>query len=227
MGPEMQQEFSLSKEQVSEFCASLSKARFARYLTEANGDEQKALKLYFWNVKLSQSLYLPLQTWEVCLRNKLNAFLSWKFNSKWPFDIKRAIRQLNARDKQKVADAIERQERDRGKGNVSTDAIVADLSVGFWVSLLTAGYDPKFAWRYNLTRVFPNATKEWDREAAHTDCDLLLNARNRVAHHEPIYHLDLKGVHEAALRTLRGMCPASYVYVEQTCDFRERLKVRP
>ena len=74
---------------------------------------------------------------------------------------------------------------------VTTDAIVADLSAGFWGSLLTRRYDVRFTWRYNLGRIFPNAAG-LTRGAVWPICDGLLDLRNRVAHHKPIFHLPLE-----------------------------------
>src|SRR5258708_33902992 len=66
------------------FRATLSEARFARYLTACAGDQAQAVLLYHWNTELSKSLYGSLQMWEVALRNRLNAFLCWKNMARWP-----------------------------------------------------------------------------------------------------------------------------------------------
>jgi hypothetical protein len=80
---------------------SLSEPRFKRYIDAATNDELLAIQLYQWNSKLSQSLYIYLQIWEVCLRNRINNFLCWKHNDKWPYDKRRALRALIGRDSMK------------------------------------------------------------------------------------------------------------------------------
>ena len=67
--------------------------------------------------------------------------------------------------------------------NVPVEAIVADLSAGFWVSLLNSGYEVPFVWRHNLGRVCPNEPHASQKEISDLSNELL-GFRNRVAHHE-------------------------------------------
>lgn len=212
----MQAVFSKDKQRVKEFRASITEVRFARYLSVSNGVELDAIGHYHWNCALSQSLYFPLHMWEIALRNKLNAFLCWKYNSKWPYD-QRVFRNLINNDKRRLSETIERQERQRGKP-CSTDPIVADLSAGFWVSQLTQSYVVPYTWKYNIARLFPH-DKSMDRERASDICDKLLDLRNRVAHHEPIYHLPLDQIRADLDALLAAMCEASNAYAKETCTF--------
>ncbi len=200
------------------FIASISPARFARYETACNGDKRKAIDLYFVNAKLSQSLYLNIQTWEIALRNKLSGFLRWKYGPDWPFDPIKLERNLTANDRRRLSDAVERQRQSRGAGKVSADVIIADLSAGFWVSLLTKSYEVPFVWRHNLRRVFPHA-QTWDRASISATSGALLDLRNRIAHHEPIYHLPLSDRHDALRMQIAHMCPASAAYASHACTF--------
>jgi len=124
---------------------SLSIPRLGKYLNEGKGDLTHALEIYRWNARLSQSLYIYVQAWEVCLRNKLSEFLTWKYNATWPYD-PRFTRNLNRNDNTRVRDCISRQESDRKMQPVPTSAIVADLSAGFWVSQLS--YEIPYGWQY-------------------------------------------------------------------------------
>ena len=82
----------------------------------------------------------------------------WKFSDgAWPYNHVKAVDRFNAGDREKLLEARRRQENERNVSQASTDAIVADLTAGFWVSMLTSAYDKRFAWRSNLNRVFPNA----------------------------------------------------------------------
>ncbi len=202
--------------EIKQFRTTLSEARLARYLGEANGDFSKAIEYYFWNTELSKSLYGTLQMWEVALRNRLNSFLCWKYTAAWPYDNARALRQLTSNERRKVADCIDRQKQIRGISQIPTDALVADLSAGFWVALLNASYDVPFAWRYNLRRVFPHDAS-LDRLTASELCSHLLDLRNRVAHHEPIYHLKLADRRKDLSRVLGAMCPAAERYATAIC----------
>lgn len=205
--------------------ATLSEARFDRYVQASNGDPVRALQLYHWNAKLSQSLYFPLQMWEVALRNKLNSFLCWKFNASWPFD-RRALRQLTHFDRRRVQEAVERLERRRRVIPVSTNAVVADLSAGFWVALFNQDYEIPFSWRYNLVRIF-TAEPGLATAEVRLICNDLLYLRNRVAHHEPIYHLPLPQRRAELDRLVAAMCPSAFAFVNSACTFEEVWKSKP
>jgi hypothetical protein len=105
-----------------------------------------------------------------------------------------------------------------------TNAIVADLSGGFWVSLLTKSYDIPFAWRYNLARIFPNDAVISRIEAAEI-CEALLVLRNRIAHHEPIFHFPLEQRRNEIGKIIYAMCRANYAYVEFSCTFAAELEL--
>ena len=222
----MQEKFRSDAVLVQKFKASLSQQRFSTYMRAHNNDEVGAIAIYQWNSRLSQALYIYLQTWEICLRNKLNDFLSWKYNPSWPYDNSRAVRQLKNNDKKRLLETIERQQRERKMSPVSTSAIVADLSAGFWVSQLSSSYEIPYKWRHNVARVFPNE-KTMDAATAWKICDDLLTLRNRVAHHEPIFHLPLLDRRSELARMVAAMCDASSTFAEATCNFASVWKDRP
>jgi len=203
----------------------MGKARIARYLNDSNGTNEGAMQLYHWNSLTSQALYFPLQVWEVCLRNRINKFLIKKYNAKWPYD-QRALRNLKKEDFRRLRQVKARQERERNAHQAPTDSIVADLSAGFWVSQLSKAYEVPYTWHYNLQRVFPYEQK-MGRQEAHDICDKLLILRNRVAHHEPIYSLDLKTRRQELERMIKAMCPGSQAYLHWGCTFETVLQQRP
>jgi hypothetical protein len=216
----MQEQFLDSEPLRKAFINSLSAERFATYNRMAKGDELTAIKIYRWNSELSQSLWFPLQAWEICLRNKLNNFLCWKFNKNWPYDTGRALRQLKVGDQRRLSEARERQEQARKVRPAPLGAIVADLSSGFWVSLLSGGYDVPFVWRSNLPRIFPN-DRTLQRPDAWGACDRLLDLRNRIAHHEPILHMPLPQRHAELGRIVAAMCQGTSAYCASSCSFAE------
>jgi hypothetical protein len=211
---------------VARFRRSLSEARIQRYLAACRGEETDAVKLYAWNGYLSQALYLSLQTWEIALRNRLNAFLCWRYNHAWPYDHGRAVRQLASGEARRLREATQRQEQKRKSPKVPTDAIVADLSAGFWVALLTKSYDVPFAWPHNLPRVFPN-DRSLRRAVAASECGAMLDLRNRIAHHEPIFHLPLVARHKTLMRLISAMCDGSHDYALASCRFLAIWNARP
>ncbi|WP_188915621.1 Abi family protein [Salinarimonas ramus] len=213
----LQAVFLDDEESVNAFIKAVSQPRFSRYLKACRGNKREVIDLYLPNSKLSQSLYLLIQIWEVCLRNKLNDFLCWKYNGSWPKDT-RLQRNLTANDRRRLNEAITRQSEARKVPHPPTGAIVADLSAGFWVSLLAKSYDVPFSWRYNLSQVYPHAAGIKRAEASDI-CSALLDLRNRIAHHEPIYHLDLALLKRQLDEQIEGMCRASAAFAAHACTF--------
>ncbi len=205
---------------------TISKPRLSKYLAEAQGNVDHALQLYRWNAQLSQALYLSLQGWEISLRNKLNGFLIYKYDSDWPYNTK-AVRNLTKKDSVRLEEVIRRQSDHRAITKPNTNHIVADLSAGFWVSQLGKSYDIPYGWRSNLKwRVFVNEQNLTRGDAAEI-CDDLLELRNRIAHHEPIFHLDLAGLKSDLDYLLNAMCTGTAAYASSNCSFSETWKNRP
>jgi hypothetical protein len=114
--------------------SSLSVERFETYLVHANGDKCKALQLYTWNTAISASFYGPLQALEVTLRNAMNRELSNAYGIDW-YD--NTALKLDAGSLGRVEKAKEELEKERYV--IDPPHMVANLSFGFWVSLLGSG----------------------------------------------------------------------------------------
>jgi hypothetical protein len=59
--------------------------------------------------------------------------------------------------------------------------VIAEFTFGFWVFLTSRRHEP-LVWLPHLAQAYPRAT---NRGQLHNSLGDLLNARNRVAHHEP------------------------------------------
>lgn len=180
---------------------AFSVPRLGPYLRATNGDGAAAILLYWWNVEVSGAFYGPLHCLEVSLRNALHDELRAKYHSAhwWT----RAP--LNANGLKMVADARAKCVR-RSSGHASADDIVAELSFGFWVSLVSTGtaYDRKL-WVPTLHRAFPHYPGRRDR--LHESLLSMVLLRNRIMHHEPIHHRDLGADHAKLHRLLGYLSP--------------------
>jgi hypothetical protein len=221
----MQAVFSQHEQRVKAFRGSVSEPRFARYLTAANQLELNAIYLYDWNCRLAQSLYFPMHMWEIVLRNKLNAFFCARYTPAWPYS-PQFVRNLTDMDGRRLKKAIEKQERDRHVSPVPTGCVVAELTAGFWVSQLSRAYDLPHVWRTNLLRIFPNESNI-SRLTANNVCSDLLDVRNRIAHHEPIFLMPLEEIRVGLDRMLAGMCETSHQYAKAACTFNAVFDVGP
>jgi hypothetical protein len=222
----MQAIFLEDEAKIKSFVASVSKPRLSKYLQKSKSNLKEALLLYHWNSQLSQALYLPLQSWEIALRNKLNEFLCYKYGSNWPYET-RALRNLTSKDAKRLQDTIGRQIVDRKGVAPTTNQIVADLSAGFWVSQLGKSYTIPYGWHHNLKhRVFTN-DPSMTREDASAICDDLLDLRNRVAHHEPIFQRPLDRLKADLDDILNAMCAGTAAYMASACSFSEIWNAKP
>ncbi|MBQ0830814.1 hypothetical protein [Streptomyces tagetis] len=161
---------------------AFSKPRMASYLRAARGDAQKAASLYWWNMEASAALYGPLNCLEVTLRNALHGVLEQHHGRPdWWVGAP-----LSPNGLRLVDDARAKCERN-GTASAPVDGIVTELTLGFWVSLVSGarGYDRGF-WVPATHKAFPNYSGR--RKELHDSLMFLLWLRNRVMHHEPIDH---------------------------------------
>lgn len=72
--------------------------------------------------------------------------------------------------------------------------IVAELMFGFWRLLLDARYQNTL-WAPALRLAFPSLIPQ-RRSIVYQSVDKVYRVRNRIAHHEPVHHLNLVALHE-------------------------------
>ncbi|MEU1872611.1 MULTISPECIES: hypothetical protein [unclassified Streptomyces] len=161
---------------------AFSKPRMAAYLRMAGGDAQVAMRLYWWNLEASAALYGPLHCLEVTLRNALHDVLTRQHGRPdwW------VSAPLNPNGLRLVDAAREKAEK-AGTAPAPVGGIVAELTFGFWVSLVSSapGYDRAF-WVAAANRAFPYYSGP--RKDLHRSLLALSWLRNRVMHHEPVDH---------------------------------------
>jgi hypothetical protein len=196
----------------------LSTSRFASYLVASGGDIGKAMSLYWWNVDASAALYIPLHCLELALRNAMHAQLwSWFGRADWWVQA-----QLDSNGRRAVSTAEERLLRRPGRPYTADD-VVAKLTFGFWVSLLSRGYDREL-WVPALHRAFPYFTRR--RQELHADLLTVLDLRNRIMHYEPVHRRDLQGDHAKLHRLLGYISPKMVKELEARDRVGEVLRSR-
>lgn len=183
--------------------ASLSPARLSRYMALSNNLLDSALSLYERNARLSAAFHTPLQCLEVCLRNNLNRELSTKYGTNWFLNGGPPLQQPAI---DKIDAAIK--DLNRSGTQITPGAVVAELSFGFWVMILGRKYDSDI-WRSCLTLAFLEGGRRTSRQRVHNRMNDLRGLRNRVAHHEPIFHQDLGIAHQQIIEAIAWICPAS------------------
>ena len=200
---------------ISNIQKSISEPRFARYLQSSNGSIEHSLELYIFNCRLCEAIYTPVNILEITLRNNFQRILSKIYGDDWYDNI---FDKLLDKEQNKISEVktrlIDTNKIVNGNNRVST------LSLAFWVSLLGGGYENDL-WRPCFYYAFPNSPKPFTRRDIARKLSRIKDLRNRIAHHEPIYNLDLEIIYKAILEIIGWMCIDTKMWVQKNSRFYE------
>ena len=192
---------------------ALSPERFGGYVRRCGGDRELAVLQYERNTCLSEALYGVLQGLEVALRNSIHDSVATSASPNWYKTLR-----LYAEQRDMIT-AAEAKILKRGK-LLTAGRVVAELSFGFWTSLVAPRYEKTF-WVPHLHKCFPNALAtrtdsngqqkvvKINRQPIFERLDGIRKLRNRIAHHEPIIGLDLPTEYAKIIETVSWMCPTT------------------
>ncbi len=181
---------------------TISPDRLGTYLKAAGHDLERALELYVWNAEVGAAFHLPIQSFEIALRNSIDRELVSRFDRHWHQNPRfLAIVSVNSRRRLFQA-------RARLHGAPTQSQIIANTSLGYWVSLLKQD-------RLGLTICSV-------REAAE-----VLYLRNRIFHHEPIFKRDLLADYSLIMRLLKQLCPATHDWIRPHCRVAALVRQKP
>ena len=187
----------------SEFQRAVSDSRLKPYLNHSlNGDAAQAFGTYLWNLALCESLYPILQGIEVALRNSIHNAASAEFGDEFWFKS-----HLTGYERKQIEE-IEKS-FSKLKTPVTPGRFIAECNLGFWENLFN-GHHEHILWRKMLRATFPHAPRHLrERRGIRARLDRIRRLRNRVFHHEPIWHLrDLEQQHQLILETIGWISPA-------------------
>jgi hypothetical protein len=203
--------YSPSDERLRALIAAISPARFSTYERLSNFDNRRAVTLYLWNARIAEAFYFPLQTNEVLLRNAVAKALAQVYGSKWPFSpgfqksLPDKLRGIFIAALTPLVSRI-------GQDSVTTGDVIAALTYGFWVALLTARHQTRI-WTPHFRLSFPGAPAGIARDLVHKEADRLRDLRNRIAHHEPVIRRDLAGDYQRTINLISWVCPETASWV--------------
>ena len=177
-----------------------SQKRMERYY-QAHSDETRAVLHYQCNTELAESFYTCLSVFEVALRNAICRQLEIRTGRKdWYIlflttpGLVKLNRYITFANKQ-IADRHE---------IVTPDKIIAELTLGFWVSLFNSEYE-KILWK-DLRKAFPYMAKSIrQRKNISAPLNILRTFRNRIFHNESIcWNLNrVEQIHENIILVLK------------------------
>ena len=166
----------------------LSKERLDKYLQFTNNDIRKAVKLYELNIEISESLYLPLNYFEVFLRNHCNNKLVKEIDSNW---FNANILLGNNKEKgqwaiNKIKEAKSKIIKHKKEKKIlnyipNSNDIISNLELSFWSNLFCANYEFTI-WIPYLKHIFVG----FQRKNLFKIIDAIRELRNRIFHYEPI-----------------------------------------
>ena len=182
---------------------AISSDRFEPYSRSPAQRSTTAYATYAWNIALCESLYPALNCFEVALRNSVHAAATDQFGTEYWFNSR--LR----KDESDRLNILRSRINFSGNTNPSAGELVSGLSLGFWVSLFKGHYE-RVLWPLLLPAVFPYAPRrQRSRREISKRVDSIRRLRNRVFHHEPIWHWrDLPQQHQQILETIGWISPA-------------------
>lgn len=157
----------------------LSSSKLKPYL-DIEKDQEKAIKLFVYNLKLSSELYKLIHVFELSTRNIFDIFLSKRYDRNW-INRNDLLTGNNGKNNKLIIDISNAKNNCKNKKN--KDDIISNLSLGFWVNLLSSSNNDKI-WQPSLRKMFFG----YNRNEIHDIFMNIKDIRNRIAHHETIFN---------------------------------------
>ena len=191
----------------------ISEQRLSTYYKMFHGNKNKAFEYYQLNIQIAQSLYPILLYTEVSLRNLIHQSCSIHFKNDHWFELCAEQRDRILR----IASTI------RKKNNrtvpILSDAIIAELTFGFWCSLFNKN-NARYFWK-PLQYAFPYLDRSMKREKLSLKLNHIRRLRNRIFHYEPICN-DLEILWQNYLNmldVLKAMHPELIEWIKALINF--------
>lgn len=181
---------------------AVSQERLEAYRLKGDSDLD-LLTRYNWNICASEALYPSLHNLEVAFRNSLHSAISAKYGTaNWMWSDPPVSRQ---EEKDQVAKAEDTLIRHRKR--IEPPRMVAELTFGFWTSLLNRRYE-RVLWPGLLKDVFPFLpARVRRRDFVSARFENIRRLRNRTFHNEPIWRRPLVQDHAEILEAIGWIDP--------------------
>ena len=200
---------------------AISLERFQRYLDWTQGDKYRAFELYAFNMRVSEALYTPVHVLEIALRNRFTAVLSDAFGENW---FTHPSLNLSETQRQQLDNA--RKDIIREGKTVQSGRLVAALTFGFWTSLLSP--EAENLWQQTLHKAARQENgKGLTRKHLSKPLLPIRVLRNRIAHHEPVWHWDLPLHHANMLQVTAWLSPAAAKWSAYHSNFTQAWGKKP
>ena len=220
----MQAPFSCTPQVLNAIETAISPARLRRYVIAASGDKQLALRLYVWNARLCEEIYLPMQTAEVALRNAIHQTLVRRYGAGW-YSNHKLIDVLPDQFKADLQTTVFKEQMSRAAA-FTGDHVVAGLRFGFWVNLLGKNFQ-HLLWQQGMKRSFPHIPADVDREQLYRRVDRLRAFRNKVMHHCAIFDQHVLDEHKNAMHIIAWTSAELHWFARQLVNPQAAMAAKP
>lgn len=217
---ELQQPYDYSLANVEALEQLISPKRFSTYLKAAGFQAHQAFELYLYNARLAKAFLFPLHVVEIMLRNAVDEVLSNRFSENWHLDAE-LHRILTPESRATLDKAVSRAARARAS---SKDDVISRLTFDFWSNLFRPHYDRPI-WQTGMKRLLPNTVTT---RARFKPLVMDINAlRNRIAHHEPIFALDVSNQYKRILTAIDHRSPQAAQWLKAHATVNKVMRTNP
>lgn len=196
-----------------DFEETISPERIQRYVRACSNDTRKAMKLYRYNLKLSQEMFTLISCFEVSLRNKINKEMVGNFGGDWLRDFVLPGGRFDTDPRVEGTRKIIKKAYEglMRSNNYTHTRLLAEMEFGVWKFMFN---NVQFRLSNRcLLNIFPNkpastAHMQYNNAFVFNELNVINNIRNRIAHHEPICfasagNIDTQGVLDCYAKMMR------------------------
>lgn len=202
---------------------SMSAARLRQYVARCGHNYDRALATYIWNAKMGEAFHTPIQAAEVALRNCVNLALIKAHGSDWW----KETAFLGALDRERKQDLDTVFQRIENRDiTLCTDQVVAGLSLGYWVGMLSPRYNQTI-WSAQFAKAFPKAPPGVTRGQVWDGAKQMAELRNRISHHEPIFQRDLSADYKVIFDLVIWASPDKAKWIKPHCAVMALMRTKP
>jgi len=201
------------------------KARIQPYLEATSWNQEVAVELYIWNLKISQAILFVTGIAEVSFRNKMSNLLQSSFlihEEEFWYD----SHVLNIFMNTTILKA--RKSCFKKRGFVTLDGLISELPFGFWIQFFTKEFKQilwipyfhkEFGFESKFARDSFNEVLGWLRTS--------VKLRNRAAHHDSFLRIDLMNQLEELFYLISCIDPKIAKWAFETSKILNLIEDRP
>lgn len=207
---------------------TLSRSRLSPYLLLADNDAVYAHQLYLWNARLAKSFLYPLGVVEVAVRNAMHNALSAAFGTpEWVISPNLHYTYFSPQTLASHGSSKSRLINAKNGATPTPDEMVAGLNFDFWSNILRPEYAPMWQIGNALRDTFPLMRPTPDLAQARLSIADVNHFRNRIAHHEPIHHLDIRAKMDLLQTVMGFICKDTAAWMKKCSTVMQTFRAAP